>query len=156
MITCGRPVNPLAALYPISHIGMGEMVIVTAPLGPPLHVDSKTYKGNIFIAPCDGCRIVDIWIAAAVKNSAATNTFDISNYDASADTARAVITQLDPDTITTALEGFHLTLTTTKAYLDMDEGDVLNYTMVIGTPCTNGEGHSLTAVIWVPYPAKLF
>jgi hypothetical protein len=32
----------------------------------------------------------------------------------------------------------------------MDEGDVLNYTLVAGTQTTAGQGYALTAIIIVP------
>ena len=32
----------------------------------------------------------------------------------------------------------------------MDEGDVLNYTLVCGTMTTDGKGYAVTAVIVVP------
>jgi hypothetical protein len=129
----------------------GIQQVITVPLGPPLLVDSATYKGVAFIAPCNGCQVKEIWIAASVKIASGTNTLAIDNYDKSATTARNVqsAATIDPDTVT-ALQGTKLTLSATAGNLIMDEGDVLNYTLVAGTQTTAGQGYALTAIIIVP------
>lgn len=129
----------------------GVQQIVSIALGPPLLVDSATYKHAMFVAPCNGCIIKEIWISGAVKIASGTNTLAFDNYDASADAARNVLsaTNIDPDTIT-AKEGLKMTLSATASNLVMDEGDVLNATLVCGTQSTAGEGYVATAVIIVP------
>lgn len=124
---------------------------VAVPLGPPLLVDSATYKHAVFIAPCDGWYIKELWLAGAVSIAAGTNTLAVDNYDASANAARNVLstTNIDPDTIT-AKEGLQLTLSTTLTNRYMDEGDVLNATLVCGTQTTAGEGYLLQAVVVGP------
>lgn len=129
----------------------GIQQIITVPMGPPLLVDSATYKGVAFVAPCDGCQIKKISIAASVKIASGTNTLAVDNYDKSGTTARNVqsAANIDPDTVT-ALQGLDLTLSATPANLIMDKGDVLNFTLVCGTQSTAGQGYSMTAVIIVP------
>lgn len=130
---------------------LGHQVIVSAQLGAPLLVDGTTYRTGVFVAPCDGCYIQELWLGAPVKIAQGTNTFAVDNYDASGNAARNVLstTNIDPDTVT-ALEGLKLTLTSTVADRIMDEGDFLNATLVAGTQSTAGQGYSLTAVIIVP------
>ena len=130
---------------------MGMQRMVTAPIGAPLLVDSATYQHAVFVCPCDGAFIKELWLSGAVSIGSGTNTFAVDNYDASANAARNVLstTNIDPDTIT-ALEGLKLTLSATPANLYMDEGDVLNVTLVCGTQTTAGQGYVLTAVIVVP------
>ena len=129
----------------------GIQRMITVPLGPPLLVDTITYKQAVFVAPCDGCQIKEIWATAAVAMAGGTNTLAIDNYDKSATAARNVLstTNIDPTTIT-AKTGLKLTLSATASNLYMDEGDVLNFTLVCGTMTTDGEGLSLTAIIIVP------
>jgi hypothetical protein len=43
-----------------------------------------------------------------------------------------------------------MTLSATAANLYMDEGDVLNCTLVCGTMTTDGEGMVVTAIVVVP------
>lgn len=129
----------------------GKQVVVSVPIGPPLLVDGATYKHTLFVAPVDNCFIVSVWLTGSVKIGQGTNTFALDNYDASANAARNVqsATNIDPDTIT-AVEGLELTLSATASNLQMDEGDVLNCTLVCGTMSTAGQGYSVTAVINVP------
>jgi len=96
---------------------------------------------------------VEVWLSGAVSIGSGTNTLAVDNYDASANTARNVqsAATIDPDTIT-AKEGLKLTLSATLASLRMDEGDVLNATLVCGTQTTAGQGYVLTALILMPQP----
>jgi hypothetical protein len=161
----GKSVSPLSQLIPgveeasakCGNPGYGQMVVVSFPIGAPLLVDSATYKQALFIAPSDGCLIVDGWLSAAVAIGGGTNTIAFDNYDASANAARNVqsATNIDPKTASTSKEGLHLTLSATVANLKMDEGDVLNVTLVCGTMTTDGEGLVATFLIWVPYPAGI-
>jgi len=130
---------------------VGIQRIVSVPLGPPLLVDGTTYKQAVFVAPCDGCYIKEIWISAAVAIAGGTNTLAVDNYDASANSARNVLstTNMNPTTVT-AKEGKKLTLTSTLSDRIMDEGDVLNATLVCGTMTTDGEGYVMTAIIVCP------
>lgn len=125
--------------------------VFTVPVGPALLVDGVTYKQVAFVAPCDGCYLKELWLTAAVAMAGGTNTFAVDNYDKSATTARNALstTNIDPTTVT-AKQGLQLTLTTTLANLVMDEGDVLNFTLVCGTMTTDGEGYALTTVVHVP------
>lgn len=131
----------------------GVPVYVSAPIGPPLLVDGVTYRHALFVAPCDGCYIKEIWLSGAVAIAGGTNTFAVDNYDASANAARNALSAatIDPTTIT-AKEGLQLTLTTTLTDRKMDEGDVLNCTLVCGTMTTDGQGYVVTALIYVPDP----
>ena len=124
---------------------------LTVPLGIPTLADGATYNNTIFIAPCNGCVIKELWLTGVVKVASGTNTFAVDNYDISAAAARNVqsATNIDPDTVT-AKTGLKLTLSTTLSALRMDEGDVLNTTLVLGTQSTAGQGYSLTACIVVP------
>ena len=124
---------------------------IAVPLGPPLLVDSATYKVAGFVAPCDRWFIKELWLTGAVSIGSGTNTFAVDNYDVSATAARNVLstTNIDPDTIT-ALTGLKLTLTATLTDRYMDEGDVLNVVLVCGTQTTAGEGYVLTAVLVGP------
>lgn len=134
-----------------SFVGGGIQQVVTVPLGPNLLVDAKTYKGVVFVAPCDGCIIKELHVTASVAMAGGTDTLAVDNYDKSGTTARNVLstTNIDPTSIT-ALQGTQLTLSSTAANLLMDAGDVLNYTLVCGTMTTDGEGYALTAVVVVP------
>lgn len=129
----------------------GIQRMVSVPIGPPTLVDGATYQHTIFIAPCDGCYIKEIWLTAAVAIAGGTNTLAVDNYDASANSARNVLstTNMDPTTVT-AKEGLKLTLTSTESDLYMDEGDVLNCTLTCGTMTTDGQGYMLQAIIVVP------
>jgi hypothetical protein len=131
--------------------GGGIQQLFTTPLGIPTLADGATYVAIGFIAPCDGCVIKELWASNGVKIGSGTNTLAVSNYDASANSARNVLSAatIDPDTIT-ALEGVKLTLTSTVTDLIMDEGDTLKYTIVAGTQSTAGQGYAITAVIIVP------
>lgn len=131
--------------------GDGIQQVFTVAMGPPLLVDGVTYRQVAFVAPCNGCRIKEIHCSSVVKIASGTNTLAIDNYDASITTARNVLstTNFDPDTIP-ALTELKLTLTTTLADLEMDEGDVLNFTMVCGTQTTAGQGLAMTITIIVP------
>jgi len=130
---------------------VGIQRMVSVPIGAPLLVDSATYKHALFVAPCDGCYIKEIWVSAGVAIGAGTNTLAVDNYDASANAARNALstTNWDPTGVT-ALEGSKMTLSATAANLYMDEGDVLNATLVCGTMTTDGEGYVVTAIIVVP------
>ena len=134
---------------------IGKQVIVTTPLAPPttagILVDGTTYAAVGFIAPVNGCFIHSMWLSGTVAIAGGTNTFAADNYDASGNAARNVLstTTIDPTGVT-ALEGLELTLRTTIANRMMDEGDVLNYTLVCGTMTTDGKGYAVTAVIVVP------
>lgn len=129
----------------------GVQQVVSVPMGPPLLVDGATYKQAVFVAPCNGCYIKEIHISSSVACAGGTSTLAVSNYDASANSARNVLstTNIDLTTIP-AVEGLKLTLSTTKTNLMMDEGDVLNFTLVCGTQTTNGEGLVMTAIVIVP------
>ncbi len=131
--------------------GGGVQQIVTVPMGPPLLVDGATYKGVAFVAPCDGCQIKELWYTASVAMAGGTDTLAIDNYDKSASAARNVLStsNIDPTGVT-ALKGTQLTLSSTAANLLMDEGDVLNFTLVCGTMTTDGQGYALSAVVIVP------
>jgi hypothetical protein len=130
---------------------LGNQVIFSAPIGAPILVDGTTYKHALFIAPCDGCYIKELWLSAAVKIAQGTNTIAFEKYDASANSGANVLSaaNIDPDTIT-AKEGLQHTLTTTVADLVMDAGDVLLCTLVAGTQSTAGEGYVVTGVVIVP------
>jgi len=130
---------------------LGIQRMVSAPIGAPLLVDGTTYKHALFVAPCNGCYIKEIWVSAGVAIVGGTNTLAFDNYDASADSARNALaaTNWDPTGVT-AKEGSVMTLSTTKSNLYMDEGDVLNCTLVCGTMTTDGEGYVVTAIIVVP------
>jgi len=130
-------------------VGIQRMVGV--PIGAPLLVDSTTYKHALFVAPCDGCYIHEIWVSGAVAIAGGTNTLAFDNYDASGDAARNVLatTNWDPTGVTTK-EGSVMTLSATESDLYMDEGDVLNCTLVCGTMTTDGEGYVVTAIVVVP------
>jgi hypothetical protein len=137
-------------------LSVGQIVVVSAPIGAPLLVDGATYKHAIFSAPSNGCRILAGKLTGAVAIAGGTNTFAVDNYDASANSARNVLstTNIDPTGVT-ALEGLALTLSSTAANLAMDEGDVLNVTLVCGTMDTDGEGAAVTFLISVPFDAAL-
>lgn len=148
--------NDLGSLNPVLQEGHnpqtgGIQRMVTVPMGPPLVVDGATYKGVVFVAPCNGCQIKELWCSSAVAAAGGTNTLAFDNYDASANAARNALStaNIDPTTIP-AKEGLQLTLTATETDLYMDVGDVLNFTYVTGTQTTNAEGNAVTAVIWVP------
>lgn len=136
---------------PTGRPGRGWPVHFNVPVGPPLLVDSATYKHALFIAPCDGCRIKELWLTGAVKIASGTNTIAFEKYDASANAGVNALstTNIDPDTIT-ATEGLQLTLTTTAADLLMDEGDVLWCTLVAGTQGTAGQGYLVSGLVIVP------
>lgn len=123
---------------------------ITVPIGAPLLVDGVTYKHTLFTAPCDGCYIKEIWLAGAVSIAGGTNTLEVDNYDASANAARNVLSTTNMTPTVTAKEGTKLTLTSTVASRLMDEGDVLNCTLMCGTMTTDGQGYSLTAIVVVP------
>lgn len=151
-------IKGLASVFPQlrENTGLGQVGIVMFPsgaVGPPLLVDSATYKQALFIAPVDNCEIVEAWLSGAVSIGSGTNTFAVDNYDASANAARNVLstTNIDPDTIT-AKEGLKLTLSATLTNLQMDEGDVLNVTLVAGTQTTAGQGYVVTALVLCPQP----
>ena len=130
---------------------LGTQAVFTQSIGASLLVDSTTYKQALFIAPCGGCFIKELWLSAAVKIASGTNTIAFEKYDASGDAGVNVLstTNIDPDTITTT-EGLQLTLTTTTTNLVMDEGDVLWATLVCGTQGTAGQGYLVTGVAIVP------
>ncbi len=134
---------------------IGKQVVVTTALAPPttagILVDGTTYAAVGFIAPVNGCYIQSMWLSGTVAIAGGTNTFAVDNYDASGNAARNVLsaTNIDPTGVT-ALEGLELTLSTTVTNRMMDEGDVLNYTLVCGTMTTDGKGYAVTAVIVVP------
>ncbi len=130
---------------------VGVQRMVSVPIGAPLLMDGVTYKQTLFVAPCDGCFIKGLWVSAGVAIGAGTNTLAFDNYDASGDTARNVLagTNYDPTGVT-AKEGSEMTLSATAANLYMDEGDVLNCTLVCGTQTTAGEGYVATAIIVTP------
>lgn len=131
--------------------GGGIQQAVTVPMGAPLLVDGTTYKGVAFVAPCNGCQIKELWYTAAVAMAGGTDTLAVSNYDKSASSARNALSTATVDpTGVTALKGTQLTLTSTGTDLLMDEGDVLNFTLVCGTMSTDGQGYALTAIVIVP------
>lgn len=137
---------------PAGRAQVGIQRMVSVPIGAPLLVDGTTYKHALFVAPCDGCYIKEIWVSAAVAIAGGTNTLAFDNYDASANSARNALeaTNWDPTGVT-AKEGSKMTLaSTTPTNLDMDEGDVLNCTLVCGTMTTDGEGYVVTAIVIVP------
>ena len=138
---------------PAGVASVGVQKQITVPVGAPLLVDGVTYKGIVFVAPCDGCFIKELWLSAPVLIAGGTSTLAIDNYDASAHAARNALstTNVDPAvTPAVALEGSVLTLTTTLANRTMDEGDVLNFVLVCGTMTTDGQGYALTATVIVP------
>jgi len=151
--------SAVGANFPVAREGYGTAatqgvpVMIHVPLGAPLLVDGVTYKGTIFVSPCDGAYIKEAWLTAAVAISGGTSTFALDNYDASANAARNVLsaTNIDPTTVT-AKEGLQLTFSSTETRKYMDEGDVLNFTLVCGTMTTDGEGYGITVVIYVPDP----
>jgi hypothetical protein len=130
---------------------LGTQAIFSQSVGASLLVDGTTYKQALFIAPCDGCFIKELWLSAAVKIAQGTNTIAFEKYDASANAGANVLSaaSIDPDTIT-AKEGLQHSLTTTTSDLVMDEGDVLWCTLVAGTQSTAGEGYVVTGVVIVP------
>ena len=130
---------------------VGNQVIFSIRVGDSLLVDGTTYKNALFIAPCDGCFIKEMWLSAAIKIGSGTNTIAFENYDASGDAGANVLstTNIDPDTITTT-EGLQLTLSTTLTARMMDQGDVLHTTLVAGTQTTAGQGYVATVVVIVP------
>lgn len=131
---------------------LGIQRMVNVPLGPPTLVDGVTYSGILFIAACSGCVINQIWVSAYVAPVGGTNTLALSAHDASADSDANVLeaTNWDPTGLT-SLEGSEMTLqTTTKANLNLDTGDTLNYVLVCGTQTTNGEGLAAMIVVTVP------
>ncbi len=149
-------VGGLSDMFPMLKEGAdllpkGIQRMVAVPMGAPLLVDAATYVGCVFIAPCNGFYIKELWVSAAVAIAGGTNTLAFDNYDASADAARNALsdTNIDP-TVVTAKEGYQLTLSTTLMNRWMDEGDVLNFTLVCGTMTTDGEGYAVTAVIVGP------
>lgn len=132
---------------------LGVQLKIPFAIGPLLHVDGATYKQVVFIAPVGNCEINEIWVSAAVKAAGGTNTLAFDNYDASGNAARNVLstTNIDPTAVpATVKEGTKLTLTATLTDRKMDEGDVLNYTLVVGTESTQGEGYAGLAVITIP------
>lgn len=130
---------------------LGIQRVMSVPIGPPLLVDGATYKHALFVAPCDGCYIKEIWVSGAVAIAGGTNTLAFDNYDASANSARNVLSAANWDpTGVTAKEGSKMTLSTTDTNLWMDEGDVLNATLVCGTMTTDGEGYVVTAIVVCP------
>lgn len=157
--TNNKPIASLGDLLPNLREGSGStgrslagvQMHVSVPLGAPLLVDGATYKHALFVAPVDGCYILEGWVANAVAIAGGTNTLAFDNYDASANSARNVLstTNIDPTAIT-ANEGLKLTLSTTEANRLMDEGDVLNATLVCGTMSTDGQGFTAHFVIIVP------
>lgn len=120
-------------------------------VGNSLLVDGVTYKDALFVAPCDGCRIKELWATAAVAIVGGTNTLAIQKYDKSATTGVNALstTTIDPTTVVIT-QGLQLTLTTTTADLLMDEGDVLWATLVCGTMTTDGQGFVVGGVVIVP------
>jgi hypothetical protein len=153
------PVATLSDVIPGLRAGSGAVGAklgvehhLTFPLGPPLLVDGVTYKQILWIAPCNGCFIKQGYVSAAVAMAGGTDTLAFDNYDASANTARNVLsaTNIDPSSGITAKEGLALTLSTTLANRQMDAGDCLNATLVCGTMTTDGEGYAACFTIIVP------
>jgi hypothetical protein len=130
---------------------LGFPVTFTARVGNSLLVDGVTYKDVLFIAPCDGCRIKELWATAAIAIAGGTSTLAIQKYDKSATTGVNALstTNIDPTTVTVTA-GFQLTLTTTVANLLMDEGDVLWATLVCGTMTTDGQSFTVGGTVIVP------
>ena len=120
-------------------------------VGNSLLVDGATYKDALFIAPCDGCRVKELWATAAVAIAGGTNTLAIEKYDKSATTGVNALstTNIDPTTVTIT-QGLQLTLTATAADLLMDEGDILWATLVCGTMTTDGQGFLVGGIVIVP------
>lgn len=159
MGTHGDQVDSLATVMPglfeDSGVGGARLGIqrqFSVSLGPPLLVNSTVYKQALFVAPCNGCRIQELWVTAAVSIGTGTHTLAFERYDASANSGANVLstTNVDPAGIVTAKEGAQLTLSATPANLRMDEGDVLWSTLTIGTQSPAGEGYIVTVIVLVP------
>ena len=156
----GDRLDSIAYLFPglrekSSGIGMasvGIQRIFHVPVGPNLLVDGATYVGTVWVAPCDGCFVKEIWGTASVAIVGGTNTFAVDNYDASATAARNLLSAatVSPITYFTQLSGILIPLTATIANRSMDEGDCINYTLVCGTMTTDGQGLGLTIVVVTP------
>lgn len=152
------PVRSLAEVIPGLLEGSGSVGAkltiqksLPVALTPPLCVDGVTYKVPLFVAPCDGCMIKELWVTCAVKGEGGTNTLAFEKYDASGNAGANVLsaTNFDPTTLT-AKEGTKMTLSTTESNLLMDEGDVLWATFVTGTQSVQGEGYFALAIVAVP------
>ncbi len=153
------PIQPVTAVLPglreqpggIPSVGVQKLVSV--PLVAKT-TPSTTYKIGVFTAPCDGWYIKEVWFSDVVAPDYATTTLALDNYDKSATTARNVLAATNQDidgAATTAKQGLKLTLSNTQANLMMDEGDMLNATVVVGaTEMLAGEGLQLTVVLVGP------
>jgi hypothetical protein len=129
----------------------GVQMVKTVSLGLPTLVNGATYKGVAFVAPCNGCQIKELHLAAATPIVGGTNTLALDNYDASANASRNPLSTATINPVSlTAREGLKLTRTPTAVNLLMDEGDTLSFTLVVGTQSTPGQGYALTYVIIVP------
>jgi len=156
----GDRLDSIAYLFPglrekstgIGRASVGIQRIFHVPVGPNLLVDGATYKGTAFVALCDGCFVKEIWGTSATAIAGGTNTFAVDNYDASATTARNLLsaTNVSPITYFPALTGIIIPLTATIANRNMDEGDCINFTLVCGTMTTDGQGLGLTIVVVTP------
>jgi len=115
------------------------------PLGPPLLVDGATYKQCVYVAPCDGCYLKEIWTGSLIAPMGGTNTIAISAIDKGGGSARNQLSAatLDPTLFFKAAAGAAgsvLTLSTTYTDRILDEGDLMICTLVVGTESINGEG----------------
>jgi hypothetical protein len=145
--------------YPVLREGNGGLGVSaggvqqtkTVSIGLPTLVNGATYRGVLFVAPCDGCQIKEVWLGAATPIVGGTNTLALDNYDASANASRNPLSTATINPVTlTAREGLKLTRTPTAVNLLMDKGDTLSFTLVVGTQSTPGQGYALTYVIIVP------
>jgi hypothetical protein len=156
----GNKKKTIGDFYPVLREGNGGLGVSAGgvqqtkniPLGPatPL-ANGATYRGIIFVAPCDGCQIKVLHLAAAVPIVGGTNTLALDNYDKSAAASRNPLSTANINPVTlTAKKGLKLTRTPTAVNLLMDKGDTLSYTLVVGTQSTPGQGYAMTYVIIVP------
>lgn len=153
-VTSGKPLSA-ASYQPIFREGnpsrAGLQHALTVALGTPTLTNGTTYRGVVFTAPCDGVYINELWVTSGSAMAGGTNTFAVDNYDKSAATARNVLSAstVDPTSFTTK-QGVKLTLSSTESNLWMDEGDVLNFSLVCGTMSASGAGLALTAILNIP------
>lgn len=155
--TNADPIQPLSSVLPgIREKSSGQPDVgMQRVIGVPLVTKtaaSTTYKVGAFVAPSDGWYIKDIFIAAMVVPSYASQTIAFENYDKSATTSKNPLaaTNYALEGLT-ALQGAEMSLSTTLSNLLMDEGDVLDVTVAIGaSQTTAGEGLVATIVLVGP------
>ena len=132
-------------------ISVGIQRQFTVRVGPTLLVAGVTYRGTLFVCPCDGGFVKEIWGVSSVAPATGTNTLAVANYDKGVGTRNALSgTTVVADTYFPALVPIQLPLTTTKINLYMDEGDTLSYTLVCSGTMDAGQGLSLTVVVLLP------